>query len=450
MRVPPDRERYILVGGGGRRRAGTRGCAAARGARAGLAAGRPRCMLRRAVRRHAPIAACPAPRPAPMPPHPSASPPHKQEIAADVLKEQSPKALLGARGKLYELLVNCIPPEVGALGRALFKPRRVVAASIAALIAPKPRLRKHPPPPCPHHPAPRAPRSCCAAWPAYLSPSPRSPPRTPRSCCAAWPWSSCGAWTTRCGTPPPKTPRCTSTACRRVGDGNGWAGAADGWPVAVGARPGTVRLWLRPRAALPARPLEHEAPCTRAPACRLFPLTIMAGGLQGHLPPGGLPGPLHVQLQAGACHPCAAAAAAAAAACCLLLMLMLQPLQPCLAVPRQWRARRRPCIAPQLAAWLPSHRLGTKQRSWVARAAGRSFGRIDGAPAGDRGPPSPAGAGPGLRWWRSGPCLPHPCRPLCSTSSHWASERGVPCGRSGPARALDSRRRCRHAGTPAL
>lgn len=35
-----------------------------------------------------------------------------QEIAADVLAEQSPKRLLQARGKLYELLTNCVPPEV--------------------------------------------------------------------------------------------------------------------------------------------------------------------------------------------------------------------------------------------------------------------------------------------------------------------------------------------------
>ncbi|PSC71036.1 Replication factor C subunit 3 [Micractinium conductrix] len=35
-----------------------------------------------------------------------------QEIAADVMQEQSPKRLFQVRGKLYELLVNCIPPEV--------------------------------------------------------------------------------------------------------------------------------------------------------------------------------------------------------------------------------------------------------------------------------------------------------------------------------------------------
>ncbi|KAL4452110.1 hypothetical protein ABPG75_007772 [Micractinium tetrahymenae] len=35
-----------------------------------------------------------------------------KEIAADVLGEQSPKRLFQVRGKLYELLVNCIPPEV--------------------------------------------------------------------------------------------------------------------------------------------------------------------------------------------------------------------------------------------------------------------------------------------------------------------------------------------------
>nr|XP_043632878.1 replication factor C subunit 3 [Erigeron canadensis] len=34
------------------------------------------------------------------------------EIASDIMKEQSPKKLFQVRGKLYELLVNCIPPEV--------------------------------------------------------------------------------------------------------------------------------------------------------------------------------------------------------------------------------------------------------------------------------------------------------------------------------------------------
>ena len=29
-----------------------------------------------------------------------------------MVKEQSPKALYGVRGKLYELLANCIPPEL--------------------------------------------------------------------------------------------------------------------------------------------------------------------------------------------------------------------------------------------------------------------------------------------------------------------------------------------------
>ncbi|XP_039131043.1 replication factor C subunit 3 [Dioscorea cayenensis subsp. rotundata] len=34
------------------------------------------------------------------------------EIASDIMKEQSPKRLFLVRGKLYELLVNCIPPEI--------------------------------------------------------------------------------------------------------------------------------------------------------------------------------------------------------------------------------------------------------------------------------------------------------------------------------------------------
>ncbi|XP_058068930.1 replication factor C subunit 3 [Magnolia sinica] len=34
------------------------------------------------------------------------------EIASDIVQEQSPKRLFLVRGKLYELLVNCIPPEI--------------------------------------------------------------------------------------------------------------------------------------------------------------------------------------------------------------------------------------------------------------------------------------------------------------------------------------------------
>lgn len=35
-----------------------------------------------------------------------------QEIANDILGEQTPKRLFAVRAKLYELLVNCIPPEL--------------------------------------------------------------------------------------------------------------------------------------------------------------------------------------------------------------------------------------------------------------------------------------------------------------------------------------------------
>jgi replication factor C subunit 3/5 len=33
-------------------------------------------------------------------------------LAVDILREQSPKALLAARNRIYELLVNCIPADV--------------------------------------------------------------------------------------------------------------------------------------------------------------------------------------------------------------------------------------------------------------------------------------------------------------------------------------------------
>nr|GMD44888.1 replication factor C subunit 3 [Ipomoea batatas] len=42
------------------------------------------------------------------------------EIASDIMKEQSPKRLFQVRGKLYELLSNCIPPDI-ILKRLLFE-----------------------------------------------------------------------------------------------------------------------------------------------------------------------------------------------------------------------------------------------------------------------------------------------------------------------------------------
>ncbi|CAH9102374.1 unnamed protein product [Cuscuta europaea] len=42
------------------------------------------------------------------------------EVASDIMKEQSPKRLFQVRGKLYELLSNCIPPDV-ILKRLLFE-----------------------------------------------------------------------------------------------------------------------------------------------------------------------------------------------------------------------------------------------------------------------------------------------------------------------------------------
>ncbi|KAK1404587.1 Replication factor C subunit 3 [Heracleum sosnowskyi] len=42
------------------------------------------------------------------------------EIASDIMKEQSPKRLFQVRGKVYELLSNCIPPEI-ILKRLLYE-----------------------------------------------------------------------------------------------------------------------------------------------------------------------------------------------------------------------------------------------------------------------------------------------------------------------------------------
>jgi replication factor C subunit 3/5 len=46
------------------------------------------------------------------------------EIASDMLAEQSAKRLYLVRGKLYELLVNCIPPELVMRRLALELARR--------------------------------------------------------------------------------------------------------------------------------------------------------------------------------------------------------------------------------------------------------------------------------------------------------------------------------------
>ena len=37
---------------------------------------------------------------------------HDQEVAGDILREQTPKQLLAVRGKVYELLASCVPPEL--------------------------------------------------------------------------------------------------------------------------------------------------------------------------------------------------------------------------------------------------------------------------------------------------------------------------------------------------
>ncbi|GAU16314.1 hypothetical protein TSUD_299460 [Trifolium subterraneum] len=51
------------------------------------------------------------------------------EIASDIMKEQSPKRLFLVRGKLYELLVNCIPPEI-ILKRLLYELLRKLDAEL--------------------------------------------------------------------------------------------------------------------------------------------------------------------------------------------------------------------------------------------------------------------------------------------------------------------------------
>ncbi|PON38246.1 AAA+ ATPase [Parasponia andersonii] len=51
------------------------------------------------------------------------------EIACDIMKEQSPKRLYQVRLKLYELLVNCIPPEI-ILKRLLYELLRKLDAEL--------------------------------------------------------------------------------------------------------------------------------------------------------------------------------------------------------------------------------------------------------------------------------------------------------------------------------
>ncbi|KAL9660845.1 hypothetical protein QQ045_025663 [Rhodiola kirilowii] len=51
------------------------------------------------------------------------------EIASDIMKEQSPKRLFQVRGKIYELLINCIPPEI-ILKRMLYELLRKLDAEL--------------------------------------------------------------------------------------------------------------------------------------------------------------------------------------------------------------------------------------------------------------------------------------------------------------------------------
>uniref|UniRef100_A0A7N0V3W7 AAA+ ATPase domain-containing protein n=1 Tax=Kalanchoe fedtschenkoi TaxID=63787 RepID=A0A7N0V3W7_KALFE len=51
------------------------------------------------------------------------------EITSDIMKEQSPKRLFQVRGKIYELLINCIPPEI-ILKRLLYELLRKLDAEL--------------------------------------------------------------------------------------------------------------------------------------------------------------------------------------------------------------------------------------------------------------------------------------------------------------------------------
>ncbi|OWM73175.1 hypothetical protein CDL15_Pgr001289 [Punica granatum] len=51
------------------------------------------------------------------------------EIVSDIMKEQSPKRLFQVRGKIYELLTNCIPPEI-ILKRLLYELLRKLDAEL--------------------------------------------------------------------------------------------------------------------------------------------------------------------------------------------------------------------------------------------------------------------------------------------------------------------------------
>jgi len=126
-------------------------------------------------RRHADPSAPTAPALPPPPPYrevlagaPPAPRARAQEIVGLIVREQSPKALLEVRGKLYELLVNCIPPELvlrrmalelltklddelkhKVVEHAAFFEHRLQARPASAT------LPAHAPPP-PHLPPPRA------------------------------------------------------------------------------------------------------------------------------------------------------------------------------------------------------------------------------------------------------------------------------------------------------
>jgi replication factor C subunit 3/5 len=56
-------------------------------------------------------------------------------VAGDIIKEQSPRQLLVVRGKVYDLLVNCVPADVII--------KRVLAGLVEKMTAPSMEAMKH-------------------------------------------------------------------------------------------------------------------------------------------------------------------------------------------------------------------------------------------------------------------------------------------------------------------
>lgn len=93
-----------------------------------------------------------------------------QEIANDILSEQTPKRLFAVRGKLYELLINCIPPEL-ILKKLMLELVRKLDDELKHKVADCAAFFEHR-------------LQVCAAFTCFVSHEPRDEPRMGTSVCS--------------------------------------------------------------------------------------------------------------------------------------------------------------------------------------------------------------------------------------------------------------------------